>query len=123
MFVRQECCPKCKANGGDSNGDNLAIYQDKNGEESAHCFACGYTRASKQWLIENGRSDYNYLNDKEIDMGMDFTLEEIKKEYCFSKQTYRGIKPETYKHYGVMHKEKDGELIEQIYPTFDGGKK
>src|SRR5690606_7784319 len=27
------------------------------------------------------------------------------------------------KHYGVMHKEKDGELIEQIYPTFDGGKK
>jgi twinkle protein len=35
--MRNEACPKCQDSGGDSAGDNLAIYDD-----GKFCFACGY---------------------------------------------------------------------------------
>src|SRR5690606_1456768 len=57
-------------------------------------------------------------------MGLEFNpdvLAEIKEEYEFVEKSYRGIRPDTYKYFGVMHKtNEDGELIEQIYPTFVG---
>ncbi len=36
--VRQTQCPKCAAEGNDTAGDNLAVYEDGH----MHCFACGY---------------------------------------------------------------------------------
>jgi len=36
--VGYEACPRCRSNGRDNRGDNLARYQDG----SAHCFSCGY---------------------------------------------------------------------------------
>jgi hypothetical protein len=36
--------------------DNLAKYIDDCGEESCHCFGCGYTKASKIWLEENSET-------------------------------------------------------------------
>lgn len=38
MKYRYEPCPKCVANGKDSRGDNLVVYDSGHG----HCFACGY---------------------------------------------------------------------------------
>lgn len=37
--VAKEPCPKCRENGGDDSGDNLARYDDG----GAYCFACGHT--------------------------------------------------------------------------------
>lgn len=37
-LLRYEPCPRCRANGRDRRGDNLARYVD----DSAHCFSCGY---------------------------------------------------------------------------------
>lgn len=37
-FAGYSPCPRCRARGGDSRGDNLACYLDG----SAHCFACGH---------------------------------------------------------------------------------
>ena len=35
-FVRHDACPDCRANGRDTSGDNLAVYDDG----STYCFAC-----------------------------------------------------------------------------------
>lgn len=37
VALRQEQCPECAAQGKDTNGDNLSVYED-----GAHCHACGY---------------------------------------------------------------------------------
>lgn len=39
-FIHNEACPKCRANGKDRHGDNLAIYDDGH----AFCWSCGYYR-------------------------------------------------------------------------------
>ncbi len=36
--VGYEACPRCRSNGRDNRGDNLARY----GDGSGHCFSCGY---------------------------------------------------------------------------------
>lgn len=41
--VSKERCPECARNGGDSSGDNLAVYEDG----SQFCFSCQYTVSSK----------------------------------------------------------------------------
>lgn len=41
--VRKEPCPVCTANGGDTSGDNLAVYADG----GSYCFACGYSTRSE----------------------------------------------------------------------------
>jgi hypothetical protein len=38
-FLRLEACPKCREQGSDKHGDNLAVYSD-----GSYCFSCGYTR-------------------------------------------------------------------------------
>lgn len=42
----REPCPKCRANGGDSRGDNLIIFP----MGRKKCFACGYTEGGKPWI-------------------------------------------------------------------------
>lgn len=42
QFSHYEACPKCRSNGRDNRGDNLAVYRDG----SVHCFSCGYHKFS-----------------------------------------------------------------------------
>lgn len=44
-FLHYSSCPRCRENGKDSRGDNLANYQDG----SAHCFACSYHQYPKHY--------------------------------------------------------------------------
>lgn len=44
-YVRTEPCPKCRAAGNDSRGDNLVRYQDG----SAFCFACHHREPPKSF--------------------------------------------------------------------------
>lgn len=119
---RHTACPVCrKDGGGDKSGDNLYVYGlDENGKHrGCRCFACGWSFPNQEWLEEN--QEYNWEENKV--MGLDFNkdvLVEIKEEYEFIEESYRGIRPETYKYFGVMHRVEDGELVEQIYPTFIG---
>lgn len=60
-LLRKEPCPRCRSNGRDNSGDNLAIYSDENGDESFHCFSCNYTKASKEYSKnDNINNRYNY---------------------------------------------------------------
>ena len=71
--VDREPCPRCREEGKDSSGDNLARYNDGHG----HCFACGYhekgdgtVKKSKPVEIEGSWSPYNGafadLSDRQI---------------------------------------------------------
>jgi hypothetical protein len=44
-YVKHEPCPKCREEGKDTKGDNLARY--RNG--SAYCFSCGYKEKPTNW--------------------------------------------------------------------------
>lgn len=44
MRVKHEQCPRCRANGRDTRGDNMGVYPDG----GKHCFACGYTVPARE---------------------------------------------------------------------------
>ena len=116
-------CPKCISEGMDRSQNNLMVYGLQDGKHGgAHCFSCGWTIPSEEWLLENGEEDWDYT--KELVVGLHFddeVLKEIKESYEFIDESYRGIRSETFKYFGVMHKtDEDGGLVEQIYPTFVG---
>lgn len=117
--IRKEPCPKCRKSGRDHSGDNLVVYED----ESSHCFACGYTVPSDQWLSENGKQ-WEWEED-EVATREKLTPEEVEKikEYTGTAgHNMRGITDETYKAYGVRHKysEETGEPVAAYYPVTEG---
>lgn len=117
-------CPRCMSEGNDRSKDNLMVYGLDEDKEylGAKCFSCEYKIPSEKWLRENGESEWDYTKEEVV--GLDFNknvLSKIKEEYQFIDEAYRSVRPETYKYYGVMHKvDENGELVEQIYPTFIG---
>ena len=40
-FIKLDKCPKCREQGKDRHGDNLAVYSD-----GSYCFSCGYVSRS-----------------------------------------------------------------------------
>ena len=111
LFKFKSQCPKCVEKGGDKSKDNLANY----GDGGKHCFSCGY----------HVHGDENYVpNEEEEEM-----LEDIKemsedskkriKEGTTHKLTWRGIRPETNKFFGVVYEcsQETGAPIKQFVPT------
>ena len=111
LFRYKQQCPKCVEKGGDKSKDNLANYSDG----GKHCFSCGY----------HVRGDENYVpNEEEEEM-----LDDIKemsedskkriKEGTTHKLTWRGIRPETNKFFGVVYEcsQETGLPIKQFVPT------
>jgi KaiC/GvpD/RAD55 family RecA-like ATPase/5S rRNA maturation endonuclease (ribonuclease M5) len=91
--VRHERCPQCAAKGGDSTGNNLAIY-DNGG---AYCFACGYAVGDKY----KGQTQ----NNEVLNVMPVHTVETILGK--------RGISPEAIKAYDVQAMQDDatGEVF------------
>lgn len=117
-LVKKMPCKKCRANGNDKSGDNLAVYEDG----SCYCFACGYTEPSDKWLAEHS-NDSDWIEEGEVVTKEKITKEEVEriKGYTGVKgHSLRGISDETYKSYAVRHKysEESGEPIAQYYPIF-----
>lgn len=61
-FQKYVPCPRCRARGADSSGDNLATYEDG----SMHCFACGYHRHATHYVarvreVKNGSENKGAL--------------------------------------------------------------
>lgn len=115
LFKFKSQCPKCVEKGGDKSKDNLANYSDG----GKHCFSCGY----------HVHGDEAYIPDEE-----DEVLDDIKEMSVESKErikqgtthkvTWRGIRPETNKFFGVTYEcsQETGLAIKQFVPTtIDGG--
>jgi len=111
VMKRKEACPACKAKGNDWDDDNLIRYMD----DSAHCFACGYTEHSDE-----------YKSEPEIFyMPTEFT--EADKRLIMSLpmgcKGFRGLDDSVTARYRVRHSfdETSGEVDAQYYPyTHDG---
>lgn len=114
VFVRHESCPKCRSS------DACAVYED----ESRHCFSCGYTKPSADFMEKNG---YGYEYDDERDgMGLEFNKEihnKIKAETGLDSKDYRGIRADISKYFGVRYQynEGDGSVVKSLYPCTKAG--
>lgn len=110
LFKFKSQCPKCVEKGGDKSRDNLANYSDG----GKHCFSCGY----------HVHGDENYIpnEDEEVLENIKELSEDSKKrikEGTTHKLTWRGIKPETNKFFGVTYEcsQETGAPIKQFVPT------
>lgn len=114
--VRHEACPRCRKNGRDKSGDNLAIYLDTDGNESAHCFSCKFTIVSSEYKKDNYESRYNY----EINMSGELTTDHWNKlveTTTTNPMKWRGLTEQVCSKYGVRHTiGDDGTVQYQYYP-------
>lgn len=115
LFKFKSQCPKCVEKGGDKSRDNLANYSDG----GKHCFSCGYH--------VHGDEDYIATEEEEVLTEIKEMNEDSKKrikEGTTHKLTWRGIRPETNKFFGVVYEcsQETGLPIKQFVPTtIDGG--
>ena len=110
LFKFKSQCPKCVEKGGDKSKDNLANYSDG----GKHCFSCGY----------HVRGDEAYIpsEDEEVLENIKELSEDSKKRIkdgTTHKVTWRGIRPETNKFFGVVYEcsQETGLPIKQFVPT------
>lgn len=109
QFIRHEACQRC------SSSDGCAVYED----DSKHCFVCGFTKPSKDFLEKNG---YGYEYNEELDsMGIEFNSEvhdKIKAETGLDSKGYRGVRTDISKYFGVRYQysEADGSVVKTLYP-------
>lgn len=111
LFNFKSQCPKCVEKGGDKSRDNLANYSDG----GKHCFSCGY----------HVHGDENYVPNEEEEEMLDDIREMSEdskkriKEGTTHKLTWRGIRPETNKFFGVVYEcsQETGAPIKQFVPT------
>lgn len=119
--LRHEACPKCRKMGRDNSGDNLAIYLDENGEESAHCFSCKFTIPSSEYKNDNYETRYNY----EMHMSGELTIEgweRLKNTSSINPRGWRGLSEDICNKYGVRHQYgDDGAIKYQYYPITKSG--
>jgi len=121
--VGKTACPRCRRKGGDTAGNNLAVYGY---EKGAFCWACSFTipsaehREAMGW-DEEEEEDYEVMTRERI------TEEENRaiKGYTGTKcKGWRGIEDETNIFFGVRYEydEETGEPCKQYVPTTIDGK-
>lgn len=116
-------CPRCIRNGRDNSHNNLHVYA---ATESAHCWSCGWTLASKEHREAMGWDAEEEYEQEEVVTREKITPEEnerIKGYTGTEGKGYRGIKKETNSFFGVRYSydETTGEPVKQFVPTTIGG--
>lgn len=117
-------CPNCVSMGRDTSGDNLAVYDD----ESYHCFSCGYTKVSQDWVKEFGSNFKNkgdvLISNKDLEKFQEksLTLDEIKfiEDTTISRLNvkYRGLDNDICEDIGVRWKvDENGKPLEMLFPA------
>lgn len=107
-FLKHTSCPKCPST------DGFAVYANEGG---GHCFVCGYTQPSRDYLEKNG---FTYEWKEEDGMGLEFNDDihkEIKSETVLEGDTYRGIPTNVSKPCGVRYVVENGEVVKTLYPV------
>ena len=128
-FTHHSSCEKC------GSSDANSIYADG----SSHCFSCNFTVPSKEYLEALAAKDskkkskeyksksqvkepMEEIQVKQKDVITEEQKQEIKESSVFIKESYRGIRPEIYKEFGVRHSYyEDGSLSDQYYPVTQDG--
>jgi len=69
-FLYNESCPRCRKNGSDRQGDNLAVYSDGH----KYCFKCNYFKEGDKLYVlrtnsdnRNVKKDFKTLNEFSLD--------------------------------------------------------
>lgn len=109
-FKHMDACPKCREVGMDNTGDNLAVYDD-----GVYCYACGYSKGNGKKNSRKEETETVSSKPKKI-----ITQEENNalKARTTSDVTYRGVRPETNRFFGVRYELDDsGEIVAQYVPS------
>lgn len=117
-------CPSCASQGRDNSCDNLAVYDD----DSYHCFSCGYTKVSEDWIKEYGNSIKNkgdvLISNKDLEKFQEKSLSE--DELKFIQETtvsrlnvkYRGLDNDVCEDIGIRWKvDEAGKPLEMYFPA------
>jgi len=133
VLLRHEGCNSC------GSSDAKAIYQDEDGSESSHCWSCGKTVASKEYIesknAEKTQSKRKVKTNAKENMQegkvekikepiSDERKQEIHDNTSVDLKGWREITKETSKHFGVRaeYSEDTGEITRVYYPTTRDGK-
>lgn len=116
-YSHKTACPRCRRSGGDSAGDNLHVYGEGNG---AYCWACGFTIPSDDHAEEMGWNVEE--EDEPVTTREALTSEqkeEIKEMTGLKGFSYRGIRDEISRWFGVRYEydSETGKPIAQYFPT------
>ena len=131
VLLRHEGCDSC------GSSDAKAVYQDEDGSENSHCFSCGKTVASKEYIEAKNASKtkskrkvqtkdlLNMSEDKQkgkLAVTPEQT-EELKSRTSLKGSNYRGINDATLKAFGVRteYDEESGEVSAVYYPCTEDG--
>ena len=72
VLLRHEGCDSC------GSSDARAIYQDEDGSESSHCFSCGKTVASKEYIEAKNQEKTRGKRTNKSDKTKDIMSEETE---------------------------------------------
>lgn len=122
--VGKNPCKNCIKEGRDSSGDNFYWYGDERG---GHCFSCGYTEHSEDFLEEMKESggfksvtitntDRNKFNEKKFD---EESLEKVLSETSPTLDSkYRGLDKDICAQLGVRWKyDEEGKVSDMYFPA------
>lgn len=122
--VGKNPCKNCIKEGRDSSGDNFYWYGDERG---GHCFSCGYTEHSEDFLEEMKESggfksvtitntDRNKFNEKKFD---EYSLNKVLNETSPTLDTkYRGLDKDICAQLGVRWKyDEEGKVSDMYFPA------
>lgn len=122
--VGKNPCKNCIKEGRDSSGDNFYWYGDERG---GHCFSCGYTEHSEDFLEEMKESggfksvtitntDRNKFNEKKFD---EESLEKVLSETSPTLDLkYRGLDKDICAQLGVRWKyDEEGKVSDMYFPA------
>ena len=117
-------CPQCQESGGDSSGDNFHWYGE---EKGGHCWACGFTVHSQEFLEEMKESggfksvtisniDRNKFEEKKLNQeDIDNLLSELNSELTIK---YRGLDKGVCSDLGVHWKyDSSGKVSHMYFPA------
>lgn len=117
-------CPQCQEAGGDSSGDNFHWYGE---EKGGHCWACGFTVHSQEFLEEMKESggfksvtisniDRNKFEEKKLNQeDIDNLLSELNSELTIK---YRGLDKNICSDLGVHWKyDSSGKVSHMYFPA------
>ena len=117
-------CHQCQESGGDSSGDNFHWYGE---EKGGHCWACGFTVHSQEFLEEMKESggfksvtisniDRNKFEEKKLNQeDIDNLLSELNSELTIK---YRGLDKNVCSDLGVHWKyDSSGKVSHMYFPA------
>jgi archaellum biogenesis ATPase FlaH/Zn ribbon nucleic-acid-binding protein len=127
VFVKHTNCKSC------GSKDNFALYVDDEDNESGHCFGCGFTIPSKEYI--ESKQDSNRVRTtvkKEYtEMEVKSTKpvmtpeenQELKNSTSAKCKGFRSLRDDIVSTFGVRHSfdEVTGDVNEQYYPCTQDG--